>query len=80
MGAGRCSFDGGKDFDAYKEILEAAKEGPAAGILAGWSKEEVERLERLRCVVQHTAARVVGPAIAHESFDTVWKMTGIPIA
>lgn len=58
-------------FDAYKDILDAAEQGPAG--MGGWSREEVERLERMRRVVQPTAARVVGAAVAHEAFASVWK-------
>lgn len=58
-------------FNAYKDILDAAEQG-APGV-EGWSKEEVERLERMRRVVQPTAARVVGAAVAHEALASVWK-------
>lgn len=70
----------GKEFDTYKEILEAVadKEDGVGGV--GWSEEEVERLERMRTVVQPAAARVVGAAVAHQALETVWKKAAIVAA
>lgn len=70
----------GKEFDNYKEILEAVadKEDGGGGVAEiGWSREEVERLERMRAVVQPAAARVVGAAVAHQAFETVWRKAAI---
>lgn len=71
-----------KVFDAYKEILEAAEEGPEAGGEGDrgcWSREEVERLERMRRVVQPAATRVVGAAAAHEALNTLWREASISV-
>lgn len=67
----------GKEFDTYKEILDAV-EGGGGGI--GWSGEEIERLERMRTIVQPAAARVVGAAVAHQALETVWKKAAIVAA
>lgn len=67
-----------KEFDAYKEILDAAEECSEAGGRE-WSREEVERLERMRRVVQPAAARVVGAAVAHEALNTVWTEAAIAV-
>lgn len=68
----------GKEFDAYKEILEAAvmaeEEWSAGGRMASpLSREEVERLERMRGIVQPSASRVVGRAVAHQALETAWE-------
>lgn len=67
----------GKEFDAYKEIIEATAVGRRA---VGWSVEEIERLERMRRVVQPAASRVVGAAVAHQALESVWKNAGIEVA
>lgn len=71
----------GKEFYAYKEIVEAAVEERAGGATAAlrWSSDEVDRLERMWRIVQPSAARVVGAAAAHQTMETFWKNVA-PIA
>ena len=92
---GTQKADGGllrKEFDAYKEILEAAavataaveeeeeeEEWPESGqrMACPFSREEVERLERMRGIVQPSASRVVGRAVAHQALETAWERAAI---
>lgn len=66
-----------KEFEAYRMILSSSHEGPE-GSNAGWSKEERDRLWRMRRVVDSAAARVVGEAIAQESMVTYWREARLP--
>lgn len=67
-----------QEFDAYKEILDAHKKyTEMRGGAWTWSVEEVDRLERMRRVVQPAAARVAGAAVAHEALDMVWRETAL---
>lgn len=77
----------GKEFDAYKEILEAAVAPEEEEEWAGGrrtacplSREEVERLERMRGIVQPSASRVVGHAAAHQALETAWEGAAIVAA
>lgn len=85
---GTQDADGGllsKEFDAYKEILEAAmaaeetEKWPASGrrMARPVSREEVERLERMRGIVQSSASRVVGRAVAHQALETAWESAAV---
>lgn len=90
----RTAGDGdpvGGEFDAYKEILEAAaavaaeeeEEERAAGgggMSCPLSGEEVERLERMRDIVQPSASRAVGAAAAYQALDTVWRKAAVVAA
>lgn len=81
-GGGGDGIDGGligKEFDAYKEIIEAvtAAQGSGGRRTAGLSGEEVERLARMRRVVQPAASRVVGAAVAHQALESVWENAGL---
>lgn len=72
----------GKEFDAYKEILEAAvaAEEECCGrrtMACPLSHEETERLERMRGIVQPSASRVVGRAVAHQALESVWERAAI---
>ena len=69
-----------KEFDAYKEILEAAEEGATSGVVVGWSEEKVERLTRMRSVVKPAATRILGRAAACEALSSVWDEARIPEA
>ncbi|CAM9787526.1 unnamed protein product [Ectocarpus sp. 4 AP-2014] len=65
----------GKEFYAYKEIVEAAVEERAGGEAAalGRSRDEMDRLERMWRIVQPSASRVVGAAAAHQTMETFWQ-------
>lgn len=72
----------GKEFDAYKEVIEAAvavEEERLAGRRTACflSREELERLERMRGIVQPSASRVVGRAVAHQALETAWESAAI---
>lgn len=75
----------GREFDAYKEIIEAAvaaegERGAGGGMSCPLSREEVERLERMRDIVQQSASRVVGRAIAHQALETALESAVIVAA
>lgn len=77
-GAGRgTGGDSGrtKEFDAYTEMLDTMQRGPMDG--EAWTGEEIDRLRRMRDVVECAAARVVGEAVAHEALSTVWRGEGL---
>lgn len=76
----------GKEFDAYNEILEAAvaaaeeedwPEESGRRMACPLSREEVDRLERMRGIVQPSASRVVGRAVAHQALETAWERAAI---
>lgn len=64
-----------KEFDAYNEMLFTVQSGPING--EAWTSEEIERLRRMRDVVECAAARVAGEAVAHEALSTLWREAGL---
>lgn len=76
---GRGSGGGGgrtKEFDAYTEMLDTAQRGPMDG--DRWTRDEVDRLRRMRVVAERAAARVVGKAVAHEALSTFFRGEKLP--
>lgn len=64
-----------KEFEAYRALLVAARQGERGG--CKFSHTEVERLVRMRNVVEPAAAKVAGEALAHEALSTIWREAGL---